>query len=80
MPEKTRQRVNRIGFYFFADGAFDVVKFQNDLYEQATERVLAIVSDLEKRDDFPPVINPLCSSCGYVSLCPAFNKVEGVSI
>ncbi len=79
MPEMIRQKVSRIGFYFFADGALDVVKFQEDLYEQATERVLAIVSDLEMRDDFPPVINPLCSSCGYVSLCPAFKKDEGAT-
>ncbi len=73
LPDQYRQMCGLLSIYVFDTGQLLETRVEPSL----VQGVVGIVEAALQRADgpeFPPTLNPFCSSCGYQTLCPAYSK------
>lgn len=73
LPQDYRERIESFGVYVFESGELLEIPKSETLLREAVQRVSELVG-LARRQVFPPKLNAFCSSCGYRSHCPEYQK------
>lgn len=73
LPEHFRRFTQVMGVYVFDTGEFD----ENKVEPHVVQRAIGLIENALSHatgPEFPPTLNPFCSSCGYRALCPAYTR------
>jgi len=73
LPQEFRKCTEVVGIYVFDVGRLLEYKIDQVVSEQAI-RIVETALQRAAGPDFPPTLNPFCSSCGYQTLCPVYSR------
>lgn len=76
LPAQFRDSCQLASIYVFDTGEQFDTRIDQSMIERAT-RMIEETLPLAEGPDFPPTVNPFCSSCGFQNICPAYSKSRG---
>lgn len=70
---------SRLTAHYLQEGKkLTTARSQEDL-EAAVERIRALIAQIEATEEFKPRVNPFCSWCDYLEICPSRQEAEQVA-